>query len=85
MMTIDNFMSRAMSAIELMALGYAHVSDDVAEQSLARIAGNLREEWRPLLPVSVLPDEGLAEVVQDVIARVRTRRREIEAGGVGSA
>jgi hypothetical protein len=84
-MTGDEFMSRALSAIELMALGYAHVSDDVAEQSLARIGGNLRDEWRELLPVAVLPDEGLAEVVADVLARVRTRRREIEAAGVGSA
>jgi hypothetical protein len=85
MMTVDEFMSRALSSIELMALGCAHVSDDVAEQSLARIGCNLRDEWRELLPVTVLPDDGLAEVVEDVLARVRTRCREIEAGGVGSA
>jgi hypothetical protein len=85
MMTSADFMSRALSSIELMALGYAHLPDDVAEQSLARIAGNLRDKWRELLPVAVLPDDGLAEVVADVLARVRTRRREIEAAGVGSA
>jgi hypothetical protein len=84
-MTIDNFMSRALSAIEMMALGYAHLPDDVAEQSLARIGGNLRREWRKLLSAAVLPDDGLAEMVEDVLARVRTRRREIEAAGVGSA
>jgi hypothetical protein len=33
----------------------------------------------------LLPDDGLAEVVEDVLSRVRTRRREIEAAGVGSA
>jgi hypothetical protein len=48
MMTIDNFMSRALSAIELMALAYAHLPDDVAEQSLERIGANLRREWRGL-------------------------------------
>jgi hypothetical protein len=85
MMTIDNFMSRALSAIELMALAYAHVSDDVAEQSLARIGARLRREWRKLLSAAVLPDERLAEVVEDVLGRVRTRRREIETGGVGLA
>jgi hypothetical protein len=83
--TVDEFMSRALSAIELMALGHAHVPDDVAEHSLSRIGGNLRRKWRGLLPAAVLPDEGLAEVVEDVLARVRTRRREIEAAGVGSA
>jgi hypothetical protein len=83
MMTIDSFMSRALSAIEMMALACAHLPDDVAEQSLARIGGNLLREWRGLLPAIVLPDDGLAEVVKDVLARVRTRRREIEAGGVG--
>jgi hypothetical protein len=86
MMTSAEFMSRASAAIEMMAFGYAHVSDDVAERSLARIRDNLRREWRELLSVAVLPDDGLAEVVEDVLARVRTRRREIEAGGgVGSA
>jgi hypothetical protein len=84
-MTGDDFVSRALSAIELMALGYAHVPDDVANQSLARIGGNLLREWRGLLPVTLLPDEALAEVVEDVLARVRTRRREIEAADVGSA
>lgn len=85
MMTSADFMSHALSAIELMALAYAHLPDDVAEQSLERIGANLRREWRELLPVAVLPDDGLAEVVEDVLARVQTRRREIEAGGVGSA
>jgi hypothetical protein len=85
MITSDEFMSRALSAIELMALSYAHLPDDVAEQSIVRIRDNLRREWRELLSVAVLPDDGLAEVVEDVLARVRTRRREIEAGGVGSA
>jgi len=78
-------MSRALSAVELMALGIAHVPDDVAEQSLARVGGNLRRKWRGLLPPSTLPDEGLAEIVADVLARVRKRRREIEVAGVGSA
>jgi hypothetical protein len=31
-MTGDDFMSRALSAIELMALGYAHLPDDAAHQ-----------------------------------------------------
>jgi hypothetical protein len=75
MTTIDKFMSRALSAIELMALGYAHLPDDVVAQSLARIGGELRRDWRGLLPVDVLPDEGLAEVVEDVLARVWARRR----------
>jgi hypothetical protein len=83
--TVEDFMSSALSTIELMALGHAHVPDDVAEQSLVRVGGNLRRKWRELLPASVLADDGLAEVVEDVLARVRTRRREIEATGVGSA
>jgi hypothetical protein len=68
-----------------MALGFAHVPDEVVEQSLARMGGNLRREWRDLLPRSTLPDEGLAEVVEDVLARVRTRRREIEHEPAGVA
>jgi hypothetical protein len=68
-----------------MALGYAHVPDNAVEASLAQIGGELWRDWRPLLPVSVLPDEGLAEVVQDVLVRVWARRREIEAAGMGTA
>jgi hypothetical protein len=68
-----------------MALGLAHVPDDVAEQSLARVGGNLRRKWRGLLPPSTLPDEGLAEIVADVLARVRLRRREIEHEPAGVA
>jgi hypothetical protein len=85
MTRIDDFMSRASAAIETMAFGYAHLPDDVVAQPLSRIGAALHREWRGLLPAAVLPDEGLAEVVEDVIARVRTRRREIEAAGVGRA
>jgi hypothetical protein len=72
-MTVDEFMARALSAIELMALGHAHVPDSVADQSLARVGGNLRRKWRDLLPAAVLPDEGLAEVVEEVLAACRTK------------
>jgi hypothetical protein len=54
MMTIDNFMSRALSAIQMMALGHVHVPDDVAEQSLARIGANLHRGRRKLLPAAVV-------------------------------
>jgi hypothetical protein len=82
---IDNFMSRALSAIEMMALGHVHVPDDVAEQPPARIGANLHRDGASCYRRRLLPDDGLAEVVEDVLSRVRTRRQEIEAAGVGSA
>jgi hypothetical protein len=84
-MTVAEFMSRALSAIELMALGYAHLPDDVVAQSLAQIGGELCRDWRELLPADALPDDGLAQVVEDVLARVWERRREIESAGMGRA
>ena len=53
--------------------------------SLARIATNLKRDWRPLLSTAEFPDEGLDEVVAEVMRDVRERKREIEAAPFGQA
>jgi hypothetical protein len=81
----EEFVRRCEKAIEAIALADAHHPDSETELALASLGASLYKNWRPLLPPSVLPDEGLAEVVEDVLQQVRERKREIERAGVGTA
>jgi hypothetical protein len=83
--TPEEFLARVAAASERMAFNHAHWLDDVVDASLARIANELQRDWRALLTPSEFPDEGLAEVVAQVMRDVRKRKREIEQAGVGTA
>ena len=83
--TPEEFVARVAAGIELMAFNHAHEPDDVVDASLARIATNLKRDWRPLLSTAEFPDEGLDEVVAEVMRDVRERKREIEAAPFGQA
>ena len=83
--TAKEFLARVAAASETMAFNHAHWPDDVVDASLARIATNLKRDWRPLLSTAEFPDEGLDEVVAEVMRDVGERKREIEAAGVGTA
>jgi hypothetical protein len=76
--TSDEFMERVGAAVEQLALLYAATPHDAMEQSLAAIADKLRDGWRQLAPLSI-SDADVGGAVDDVLKRVRARRREIEA------
>jgi hypothetical protein len=81
--TVDEFMKRATAAIDDVALACAHEPDQIAERLLGKLSVNLRTGWREAFPW--LDPPAIDGAVDDVIARARLRRREIEAVGVGSA
>jgi len=83
--TTEEFVARVATGIELMAFNHAHCHDDVVDASLARIATDMKRDWRPLLSTAEFPDEGLDEVVAEVMRDVRARKREIEARPFGRA
>jgi hypothetical protein len=83
-MTGAEFLKRALATVDDLALLYANTPVEAAEHSLAEFGERVREGWRRALLPWLGPHD-IDTVVDDVIARVRIRRREIErvsAGGV---
>jgi hypothetical protein len=84
MKALEQFLSRCERTIEFCAFAAAHRPDSEVDLKLARLARNLTAGWRQVAP-RCLSDADLASVVGDVIERVRARKREIEAAGIGTA
>jgi hypothetical protein len=85
-MTLEKFLSHCERTIEFCAFAAAHQPDCETEHKLARLARNLTAGWRRhVAPRSLLSDADLASVVDDVISRVRARKREIESAPSGWA
>jgi hypothetical protein len=83
MMTVAEFMDRATAAINDVALGIAHEPDQVVENILGKLSVDLRAGWRKTFPW--LRPDAIDGAVDDVIARARLRRREIERSAAGVA
>jgi len=77
MTTPDEFLKRALAVVDELALLYAGTPDDKVEASLAEFAERTRAGWREAL--SFLPTADVDSMVDDVVERIRKRRREIEA------
>jgi hypothetical protein len=77
-MTATEFMERATATINDVALACAHTPDHVAEGIMGRWSVDLRAGWRKAIPW--LGSDNIDTVVDDVIARVRLRRRDVERG-----
>jgi hypothetical protein len=83
MTTVPEFMERATAAINDVALACSHEPDQIAERLLGKLSVNLRAGWRQAFPW-LRPDD-IDTAVDDVIARARLRRREIEHEPAGVA
>jgi hypothetical protein len=84
MTALEQFLARCARTTEFAAFAAAHSPDSEVDLKLARLAQTLTAGWRQVAPRS-LSDADLASAVADVIARVRVRKREIEAAPMGRA
>jgi hypothetical protein len=81
-MTATEFMERATATINDVALACAHTPDHVAESIMGKWSVALRAGWRKAIPW--LAPHDIDAAVDDVIARARLRRREIEYSAPGT-
>jgi hypothetical protein len=84
MMTPAQFVTQCESVIDQMALLYAHSPAGAMEPHLERFKENITVQWIETFGEFV-PHDKVREVVAYMAGRIQTRRREIEAGGAGTA
>jgi hypothetical protein len=84
MTTPADFLARCEAVVEELALLYAHTPDEAVEKSLADMLERTRAGWVVSLKAWATPEQ-IAEIVEDLGKQIQTRRREIEAGGAGTA
>ncbi len=87
-MTPAEFETTCEAALEDLALFYAHFPAEGVEQSLDRMLRRIEAGWLMTFKDFGTPEE-VAEIVAVAVSRMKdrvlTRRREIEAGGAGTA
>jgi len=83
-MTPPEFVTRCEAAIDQMALLYAHSQAGAMEPHLARFKEIVTVQWIATFGEYLSHDE-IREVVAYMVGRIQARRREIEAGGAGTA
>jgi hypothetical protein len=83
-MSPDQFLERVLGAADHAALRLAATPHDRQAAWLREFARRLRTQWRQLF-TPVLSSEDVDGMVADVLLRVKAKRDEIEAGGVGRA
>ena len=79
----EEFMASANGIMYQMAFAYAGELDDRVKAVLAKFAADTHAGWDMVAPIATTED--IAEVVEDVLRRICSRRREIEGGGHGRA
>jgi hypothetical protein len=84
MATPAEFLARCEAVIEELALLYAHSPDDKVKASLDHVLDETRAGWIETFESFATPQD-IAMVVDDIGVRIQARRREIEAGGAGTA
>ena len=82
-MAPDAFVERIRSEVEHLALLYAGMPDEIVEASLKDFGERVLVQWREVF--SLLKPDDVAGMVEDLLGRIRARRREIEVGGRGLA
>jgi hypothetical protein len=83
-MTPDDFLKRVLAAVDEIALRLACTSHDRQEAWLSGFARRMRRQWRPLFAPHLSASD-VDGMVEDAVARIKTRRDEIEAAGTGRA
>jgi len=84
MTTPDEFLERVHAAADDAAFRLSHTPHDRQAAWLSGFKRRVRTQWRSLFTPHLEPKD-VDEMVDDMVARVRRRRDEIEAGGVGRA
>ena len=67
-------LTRIDATVERLAMAYARRTEDDAERALTAFRTELLAQWRLSFP---LPAKDIAEMVDEMLRRVRKRRREI--------
>ena len=84
MKTPAEFLPRVLATVADLALRLAHTPRDRQEAFLEEFAANVQAQWREVF-APYMSAKDVDGMVADVVARVRAKRDEIEAGGVGTA
>jgi hypothetical protein len=84
MTTPDEFLERVLAAVDDAAFRLAGTPKERREEWLSGFARRVRKQWRSLF-MPALSAEDVDSMVNDVVERVRAKRDEIEAAGVGRA
>jgi hypothetical protein len=80
----NEFLERVLGAVDELAFRLSHTSPDRQEEEIRRFADRLRAQWREAFS-PYLSAEGVAGMVDDVLARVRAKRDRLESFGCGTA
>jgi hypothetical protein len=83
-MTPDEFLERVLGGVDELAFRLSHTSPDRQKEEIQRFADRVRAQWCSLF-TPALSAEDVSGMVADVVTRVRAKRDEIEAAGVGRA
>lgn len=83
-MTPQEFVSRCEASCADLALHFAHAPDEVFERGLDAFATKVHEKFSQRFGEWISP-EAMAGTVETMCADIQGRRREIEAGGAGTA
>jgi hypothetical protein len=83
-MTPDQFLPRVLAAVDDAALRLAGTPHELQAAFLQRLACRVSAQWRELF-TPALSAEDIDGMVADLVQRVRKRRDQIEAAGVGTA
>ncbi len=83
-MTPDEWLARALATVEQLALAFAGEDDEAVERKLTEFGQGVRAGWRDALR-GLVSEADIDSMIIDLLARVRARRRELEAAGAGTA
>ena len=84
MNTPAEFLPRVLATVADLALILAHTPRDRQEAFLEEFAANVQAQWREVF-APYMSAKDVDGMVEDVIARVRTKRDQIESAGAGTA
>jgi hypothetical protein len=83
-MTQPDFLARVFATVDQLAFTLSHTPRERQEEWLQGFGDRVRAQWAPLFTPHLEPKD-VDEMVDDLAARVRKRRDEIEAAGTGRA
>jgi hypothetical protein len=83
-MTPDQFLNRVLATVDQLAFTLSHTSPERQEAWLQGFADRICAQWGPLFAPHLEPKD-VDGMIADLAKRVRKRRDQIEAAGVGTA
>ena len=84
---VRSFLARLARVVDEMGLVYTHAPEEFVERSIAKFGASVKAEWREIWKDRPqITNDDIESTVDDLVARIRARRRQIEsASALGRA